>query len=327
VHFIDQAIVIVKAGKGGNGIVSFRREKFVPAGGPSGGNGGKGGSVIFEADNNLQTLLDFNFNREIVAKDGSKGGPNRRSGASGEDKIVKVPCGTEIRDLNTGIILGDLVQNKDKIVVARGGRGGLGNAHFLSNQNRAPEFCIDGREGEIWEIKLELKLIAEVGIIGLPNAGKSTLISVLSSASPKIANYPFTTLVPNLGVVRKPDGNGCLFADIPGLISGAAEGIGLGHDFLRHIERTKILIHLIDVAAEKPLFDYEVIEDELNKYGNGLISKERLIVLTKIELVEEDYLKTITKKLENVSKKKVFVISSSLRKGLSPLLSEVWSKV
>ena len=325
--FIDQAKVIVRAGKGGDGIVSFRREKFVPAGGPSGGNGGKGGSVIFEADNNLQTLLDFKFNREIIAKDGSKGGPNKRSGASGDDRIVKVPCGTEIIDLNTGIILGDLVQNKEKIVIAKGGRGGLGNAHFLSNQNRAPEFCIDGREGEIWEIKLELKLIAEVGIIGLPNAGKSTLISVLSSASPKIANYPFTTLVPNLGVVRKPDGNGCLFADIPGLISGAAQGIGLGHDFLRHIERTKILIHLIDVSSAKPLIDYEVIKDELKKYGNGLINKERIIVLTKIELVEENYLKTITKKLENLSNKKVFVISSSLRKGLSQLLSEVWKKV
>ena len=325
--FIDQAKVIVRAGKGGDGIVSFRREKFVPAGGPSGGNGGKGGSVIFEADNNLQTLLDFKFNREIIAKDGSKGGPNKRSGASGDDRIVKVPCGTEIIDLNTGIILGDLVQNKEKIVIAKGGRGGLGNAHFLSNQNRAPEFCIDGREGEMWEIKLELKLIAEVGIIGLPNAGKSTLISVLSSASPKIANYPFTTLVPNLGVVRKPDGNGCLFADIPGLISGAAQGIGLGHDFLRHIERTKILIHLIDVSSEKPLIDYEVIKDELKKYGNGLINKERIIVLTKIELVEENYLKTITKKLENLSNKKVFVISSSLRKGLSCLLSEVWERL
>jgi len=327
VKFIDQAKVIVRAGKGGDGIVSFRREKFVPAGGPSGGNGGKGGSVIFEADNNLQTLLDFKFNREIIAKDGSKGGPNKRSGASGDDRIVKVPCGTEIIDLNTGIILGDLVQNKEKIVIAKGGRGGLGNAHFLSNQNRAPEFCIDGREGEMWEIKLELKLIAEVGIIGLPNAGKSTLISVLSSASPKIANYPFTTLVPNLGVVRKPDGNGCLFADIPGLISGAAQGIGLGHDFLRHIERTKILIHLIDVSSEKPLIDYEVIKDELKKYGNGLINKERIIVLTKIELVEENYLKTITKKLENLSNKKVFVISSSLRKGLSCLLSEVWERL
>tara|TARA_B100000945_G_scaffold34668_1_gene23514 strand:+ start:1894 stop:2877 length:984 start_codon:yes stop_codon:yes gene_type:complete len=327
VHFIDQAKVIVKAGKGGDGIVSFRREKFVPAGGPSGGNGGKGGSVVFEADNNLQTLLDFKFNREIVAKDGSKGGPNKRSGASGEDKIVKVPCGTEIIDLNTGIILGDLLKNKEKVVIARGGRGGLGNSHFLSNQNRAPEFCIAGKEGETWEIKLELKLIAEVGIIGLPNAGKSTLISVISSASPKIANYPFTTLIPNLGVVRKLDGNGCLFADIPGLISGASEGIGLGHDFLRHIERTKILIHLIDMASENPIKDYQVIEEELNKYGNGLIKKERIVVLTKIELVEDDYLKIITKKLENLSKKKVFVISSSLRKGLSQLLSEVWEKV
>ncbi len=326
-HFIDQAKVIVKAGKGGDGIVSFRREKFVPAGGPSGGNGGKGGSVVFEADNNLQTLLDFKFNREIVAKDGSKGGPNKRSGASGEDKIVKVPCGTEIIDLNTGIILGDLLKNKEKVVIARGGRGGLGNSHFLSNQNRAPEFCIAGKEGETWEIKLELKLIAEVGIIGLPNAGKSTLISVISSASPKIANYPFTTLIPNLGVVRKLDGNGCLFADIPGLISGASEGIGLGHDFLRHIERTKILIHLIDMASENPIKDYQVIEEELNKYGNGLIKKERIVVLTKIELVEDDYLKIITKKLENLSKKKVFVISSSLRKGLSQLLSEVWEKV
>tara|TARA_Y100001968_G_scaffold313878_1_gene338589 strand:- start:908 stop:1891 length:984 start_codon:yes stop_codon:yes gene_type:complete len=327
VHFIDQAKVIVIAGKGGDGIVSFRREKFVPAGGPSGGNGGKGGSVIFEADNNLQTLLDFKFNREIVAKDGLKGGPNKRSGASGEDKIVKVPCGTEIRDINTGIILGDLLKNKEKVVIARGGRGGLGNSHFLSNQNRAPEFCIAGREGEIWEIKLELKLIAEVGIIGLPNAGKSTLISVISSASPKIANYPFTTLIPNLGVVRKSDGNGCLFADIPGLISGAAEGIGLGHDFLRHVERTKILVHLIETSSEHPIEDYKVIEEELNKYGHGLIKKERIIVLSKMELVKEDYLKIITKKLENLSKKKVFVISSSLRKGLSQLLSEVWEKV
>ena len=326
-HFIDQAKVIVKAGKGGDGIVSFRREKFVPAGGPSGGNGGKGGSVVFEADNNLQTLLDFKFNREIVAKDGSKGGPNKRSGASGEDKIVKVPCGTEIIDLNTGIILGDLLKNKEKVVIARGGRGGLGNSHFLSNQNRAPEFCIAGKEGETWEIKLELKLIAEVGIIGLPNAGKSTLISVISSASPKIANYPFTTLIPNLGVVRKLDGNGCLFADIPGLISGAADGVGLGHDFLRHIQRTKILIHLIDSISENPISDFKIIEQELKKYGKGLLDKDRIVVLSKMELVDDNYLKIITKKLENLSKKKVLVISSSLQEGLSELLSEVWNRI
>ena len=326
-HFIDQAEVILKAGKGGDGIVSFRREKFVPAGGPSGGNGGRGGSIIFIADNNLQTLLDFKFNREISAKDGIKGGPNKRTGARGEDRILKVPCGTEIRDLKTGIILGDLVDHNEQVVIAYGGRGGLGNSHFLSNSNRAPEFCIDGREGEIWHVKLELKLIAQVGIIGLPNAGKSTLITALSSARPKIADYPFTTLIPNLGVVRKPDGNGCLFADIPGLISGAAEGIGLGHDFLRHIERTKILIHLIDVFANDPINDFLIIDDELKKYGNGLLDKYRIVVLNKMELVEVEYLKSITKKLENLSKKKVLVISSSLRKGLTQLLSEVWKKV
>ena len=326
-HFIDQAEVILKAGKGGDGIVSFRREKFVPAGGPSGGNGGRGGSIIFIADNNLQTLLDFKFNREISAKDGIKGGPNKRTGARGEDRILKVPCGTEIRDLKTGIILGDLVDHNEQVVIAYGGRGGLGNSHFLSNSNRAPEFCIDGREGEIWHVKLELKLIAQVGIIGLPNAGKSTLITALSSARPKIADYPFTTLIPNLGVVRKPDGNGCLFADIPGLISGASEGIGLGHDFLRHIERTKILIHLIDIFVDDPLNDFLIIDNELKKYGNGLIDKYRIIVFNKTELVEEEYLKSMTKKLENLSKKKVLAISSSLRKGLTQLLSEVWKKV
>ena len=326
-HFIDQAEVILKAGKGGDGIVSFRREKFVPAGGPSGGNGGRGGSIIFVADNNLQTLLDFKFNREISAKDGIKGGPNKRTGARGEDRILKVPCGTEIRDSKTGIILGDLVEHNEQVVIAYGGRGGLGNSHFLSNSNRAPEFCIDGREGEIWHVKLELKLIAQVGIIGLPNAGKSTLITALSSARPKIADYPFTTLIPNLGVVRKPDGNGCLFADIPGLISGAAEGIGLGHDFLRHIERTKILIHLIDVFADDPINDFLIIDNELKKYGNGLIDKYRIVVFNKTELVEEEYLKSMTKKLENLSKKKVLAISSSLRKGLTQLLSEVWKKV
>ncbi len=326
-QFIDQANIILKAGKGGNGIVAFRREKFVPAGGPSGGNGGKGGSIILIADNNLQTLLDFKFNREISAKDGFKGGPNKRTGASGENTILRVPCGTEVRDVNSGIVLGDLTEDQQSLIIAYGGRGGHGNAHYLSNHNRAPESFTEGQQGEIWEVQLELKLLAEVGIIGLPNAGKSTLISVLSSARPKIANYPFTTLIPNLGVVRKVDGDGCLFADIPGLISGAAEGIGLGHDFLRHIQRTKILIHLIDSFAENPINDYEIIEKELKQYGKGLLDKERIVVLNKKELVDPNYLKTITKKLENLSKKKVLVISSSLREGLSSLLSEVWDQI
>jgi len=327
VQFIDQANIILKAGNGGNGIVSFRREKFVPAGGPSGGNGGKGGSIILIADNNLQTLLDFKFNREIFAKDGFKGGPNKRTGASGENTILKVPCGTEVRDVNSDIILGDLTQDKQSLTIAYGGRGGHGNAYYLSNQNRAPESFTEGKEGEIWEVQLELKLLAEVGIIGLPNAGKSTLISVLSSARPKIADYPFTTLIPNLGVVRKADGDGCLFADIPGLISGAAEGVGLGHDFLRHIKRTKILIHLIDSMSENLIHDFEIVEQELKLYGNGLLNKERILVLNKMELVDENYLEIMIKKLENISKKKVLVISSSLRKGLSSLLSEVWTKI
>ena len=326
-QFIDQANIILKAGKGGNGIVSFRREKFVPAGGPSGGNGGKGGSIILIADNNLQTLLDFKFNREIFAKDGFKGGPNKRSGATGENTILKVPCGTEIKDVNSGIILGDLTEDKQSLIIAFGGRGGHGNAYYLSNQNRAPESFTEGQEGEIWEVQLELKLLAEVGIIGLPNAGKSTLISVLSSARPKIANYPFTTLRPNLGVVRKSDGNGCLFADIPGLISGAAEGVGLGHDFLRHIQRTKILIHLIDSIADNPIHDFEIIEKELKQYGNGLLDKKRIVVLNKMELVDGNYLRAVVKKLEKLSNKKVLVISSSLREGLSSLLSEVWNHI
>ena len=326
-QFIDQAKIFLKAGKGGNGIVAFRREKFVPAGGPSGGNGGKGGSIILVADNNLQTLLDFKFKKEIFAKNGEKGGPNKRSGASGEDTILKVPCGTEVIDVNTGIILGDLTEDKQSLTIAYGGRGGHGNAYYLSNQNRAPESFTEGKDGEAWEVQLELKLLAEVGIIGLPNAGKSTLISVLSSARPKIANYPFTTLIPNLGVVRKSDGHGCLFADIPGLISGAAVGVGLGHDFLRHIQRTKILIHLIDSISEDPINDFKIIEKELKHYGKGLLDKERLVVLNKMELVDDNYLKIITKKLEKLSQKKVLVISSSLQKGLSILLSEVWKRI
>ena len=223
--------------------------------------------------------------------------------------------------------MGDLTEDKQSLTIAYGGRGGHGNAYYLSNQNRAPESFTEGKEGETWEVQFELKLLAEVGIIGLPNAGKSTLISVLSSARPKIANYPFTTLIPNLGVVRKADGNGCLFADIPGLISGAAEGVGLGHDFLRHIQRTKILIHLIDSIAENPINDFEIIEKELEQYGNGLLDKKRIVVLNKMELVDENYLRSIIKKLEKLSNKKVLVISSSLREGLTSLLSEVWNYI
>ena len=251
-QFIDQATIEVRAGKGGDGIVAFRREKYVPAGGPSGGNGGKGGSVNLIAVENLQTLLDFQYARSFKADDGKRGGPSNCTGANGEDRSIKVPCGTMVYDADTEEVLADLIENGQSFCAAKGGKGGLGNQHFLSNRNRAPEYALPGLEGDVRNLRLELKLLAEVGIIGLPNAGKSTLIAALSSARPKIANYPFTTLVPNLGVVRKPSGDGTVFADIPGLIEGAHQGVGLGHDFLRHIERTRLLVHLVDLTAEIP---------------------------------------------------------------------------
>lgn len=250
-QFIDQAEVEVQAGKGGDGIVAFRREKYVPAGGPAGGNGGQGGSVIFEAAENLQTLLDFRYAHIFKAEDGERGGPKNMTGAAGRDRLVQVPCGTVVYDAETDEILGDLTRSGQQLVVAQGGKGGLGNKHFLSNRNRAPEHALPGLPGEQRLLRLELKLLAEVGIIGLPNAGKSTLISSLSAARPKVADYPFTTLVPNLGVVRKPTGDGTVFADIPGLIEGAHQGTGLGHDFLRHIERTRLLLHLIDATQDE----------------------------------------------------------------------------
>ena len=259
-QFIDQSVIEVEAGDGGDGIVAFRREKYVPAGGPSGGNGGRGGSIIFVADNNLQTLLDFRYKHLFKAQNGERGGPNNCTGAGGKDLIVEVPCGTSVYDAATSALLCDIVEPGQSFQVAKGGKGGLGNQHFLSNSNRVPEYALPGLEGEKKVLRLELKLLAEVGIIGLPNAGKSTLISSLSAARPKIADYPFTTLIPNLGVVKKPTGDGTVFADIPGLIAGASHGAGLGHDFLRHIERTRVLLHLIDATSEDIIADFHTIQ-------------------------------------------------------------------
>ena len=326
-QFIDQARVSVRGGRGGDGIVAFRREKYVPAGGPSGGDGGHGGNVVLEADDNLQTLLDFKYKRLFPAVDGRRGGPNRCTGASGDDLVIKVPCGTEVRHLTTGILLGDLTTGGEQLVVAFGGRGGLGNAHYLSNRNRAPEKCTEGRDGEEWPLQLELKLLAEVGIIGLPNAGKSTLISVLSAARPKIADYPFTTLVPNLGVVRRPTGDGTVFADIPGLIAGAAQGAGLGHDFLRHIERTRLLIHMVDGGSEDPIGDLQVVEKELQAYGQGLAERPRLLVLNKLELIDEDNRADLIQRLEEASGRSVLLISAAMAQGLEALLQTVWSEL
>ncbi|WP_216903781.1 Obg family GTPase CgtA [Synechococcus sp. CCY 9618] len=326
-QFIDQARIAVRAGRGGDGIVAFRREKYVPAGGPSGGDGGRGGDVLLVADANLQTLLDFKYRRLFAADDGRRGGPNRSTGASADTLTIRVPCGTEVRDRRTGILLGDLTAPGEELLVAAGGRGGLGNAHYLSNRNRAPEKFTEGKEGEEWLLQMELKLLAEVGIIGLPNAGKSTLIAVLSAARPKIADYPFTTLVPNLGVVRRPSGDGTVFADIPGLIAGAARGAGLGHEFLRHIERTRLLLHLVDAGAEDVAGDLKVVETELSAYGHGLVERPRLVVLTKRELCEEGRLESLVAQLEEHTGQKPLVISAATNRGLDALLAAVWQQL
>ncbi|MCS5699585.1 GTPase ObgE [Cyanobium sp. FGCU-52] len=330
-QFIDQARIAVRAGRGGDGIVAFRREKYVPAGGPSGGDGGRGGDVLLQADANLQTLLDFKYKRLFAATDGVRGGPNRCTGASGPPLVIKVPCGTEVRDARTGILLGDLTDQGQQLLVAAGGRGGLGNAHYLSNRNRAPEKCTEGRDGEEWTLHLELKLLAEVGIIGLPNAGKSTLIAVLSAARPKIADYPFTTLVPNLGVVRRPSGDGTVFADIPGLIAGAAQGAGLGHDFLRHIERTRLLVHLVDASSEDPVADLGVVEAELAAYGHGLSGRPRLVVLTKAELLDEETLSEVRSRVAShcggAGLEPPLTISAVAARGLDTLLAAVWMQL
>ncbi|MCP9786896.1 Obg family GTPase CgtA [Cyanobium sp. N5-Cardenillas] len=326
-QFIDQARIAVRAGRGGDGIVAFRREKYVPAGGPSGGDGGRGGDVLLVADANLQTLLDFKYRRLFAADDGRRGGPNRSSGASASTLTIRVPCGTEVRDCRTGILLGDLTNPGEELLVAAGGRGGLGNAHYLSNRNRAPEKFTEGKEGEEWKLQLELKLLAEVGIIGLPNAGKSTLIAVLSAARPKIADYPFTTLVPNLGVVRRPSGDGTVFADIPGLIAGAARGAGLGHEFLRHIERTRLLLHLVDAGGDDVLRDLLVVEEELAAYGNGLSDRPRLVVLNKMELCDAEELEARVLAIAAHTGQSPLVISAAASQGLDALLAAVWQQL
>ncbi len=333
-QFIDHAEIEVVAGDGGDGIVAFRREKYVPTGGPSGGNGGQGGSVILVAVEELQTLLDFRYARIFKADAGKRGGPKNRTGASGSDRQIEVPCGTMVYDADTGDLLGDLVTPQQSLCVAVGGKGGLGNKHFLSNRNRAPEQALPGLPGEQRRLRLELKLLAEVGIIGLPNAGKSTLISALSAAKPKIADYPFTTLIPNLGVVRRPTGDGTVFADIPGLIEGAHQGTGLGHEFLRHIERTRLLLHLVDVTAADPLADFATIQAELSAYGQGLADRPQLIALNKLDAIANNPNDTETPsgqsptdlaaELQSYSPYPIFLISAVTRTGLDLLTQHIW---
>jgi GTP-binding protein len=326
-QFIDQAEIEVQAGNGGDGIVAFRREKYVPAGGPAGGNGGRGGDVILTAVEQLQTLLDFRYAHRFEAENGGRGGPNNRTGADGSDRIIQVPVGTVVYDADTDEIIGDLVEPGQTFCAAKGGKGGLGNKHFLSNRNRAPEYALPGLPGEQRLLRLELKLLAEVGIIGLPNAGKSTLIASLSAARPKIADYPFTTLVPNLGVVRKPSGDGTVFADIPGLIEGAHAGAGLGHDFLRHIERTRLLLHLIDGTAEDPIANYHTIQQELQAYGRGLADRPQILALNKVDAVDSETADALATQLSQLSQVPVFQISAVAQIGLDPLLQKIWQSL
>ena len=326
-QFIDLAEVELESGSGGDGMVTFRREKYVPAGGPSGGNGGRGGSIYFTAVEDLQTLLDFRYNRRFKAESGTKGGSSSCTGKSGEDLNVDVPCGTMIYDTATDELIVDLVEPGQTYRVVTGGKGGLGNQHFLTNSNRAPDYALPGQPPQQKRIRLELKLLAEVGIIGLPNAGKSTLISALSAARPKVADYPFTTLVPNLGVVRKPSGDGTLFADIPGLIEGASQGAGLGHDFLRHIERTRVLLHLVEATGSDPIGAYRTIRQELSAYSDSLAIRKQVLALSKIDAVDDEEIAEIAAELEKVSGQQVFLISSATRTGLEPMLKEIWNEL
>ncbi len=318
--FVDEAKFFVKAGDGGNGCVSFRREKYVPRGGPNGGDGGKGGDVYLVADSNLRSLIDFRYRSHFKAEPGIRGQGSDMHGRGGKDSILRVPLGSVIKDAETGAVLVDLTEPDQTYCVAEGGKGGLGNSRFATSTNRAPRKATPGKPGEERWLIIELKLLADVGLIGLPNAGKSTLLSKLSAANPKIASYPFTTLEPQLGVLHFKYTEPCIIADIPGLIEGAHEGIGLGHQFLRHIERTSILLHLIDASTpdEQPLEDYRTLARELGAYNQELLDRKHLIVLNKIDLIDEERLAEVREQFAAVGMP-VLVISAEEGDGLEPL--------
>ncbi len=328
--FIDEAKIYVKAGDGGNGAATFRREKYIPMGGPNGGDGGKGGSIYVIADRNINTLVDYRYTRKFIGKRGENGGGADQYGRGGDDIVLRMPVGTVVYDLNTEEILADLAEHDQKVLIARGGKGGLGNVHFKSSTNRAPRKKTNGQEGEEFELRLELRVLADVGLLGLPNAGKSTLIRAISSARPKVADYPFTTLHPNLGVVRVDDEKSFVVADVPGLIEGAADGAGLGIRFLKHLQRTRILLHLVDIAPidpdANPVRDAKAIVGELIKHDPGFGEKPRWLVLNKLDLIpEEDREKTIKDFLKAYKKATkydgpVFPITAISGDGTKPLI-------
>jgi GTPase len=324
--FIDRVKIRVRAGDGGNGVTAFRREKFVPRGGPSGGDGGRGGDVWLVADSSLNTLLHLRYNPEHAAGRGRHGEGSNRTGHEGEDVVVRVPVGTQVFDAETGDLFVDLSEDGRRWLAAKGGRGGFGNAHFASSTNRAPRYHQQGGAGEERELQLELKLLADVALVGFPNAGKSTLISTVSAAKPKIADYPFTTLEPNLGVVDLGDYRTFVVADIPGLIEGAHEGAGLGDRFLRHVERTRLLLHLVDVSSvsgRDPVGDYEVINRELSAYGGGLAERPQFVVATKLDALDEPERLERLRERARTDGREFFEVSSATGRGVRELVLAV----
>ncbi len=322
--FIDRTKIIIRSGKGGPGMVSFRREKFVPKGGPEGGNGGKGGNVIFVADKQMNTLLDFKYKRHFFAQDGANGGIKKMFGKNGENLIINVPCGTLVKNAETDEILADLTDAGEEFLALKGGKGGKGNWEFRSATNQTPRYAEPGLPGEELEVILELKLIADVGIVGFPNAGKSTLISTISAAKPKIADYPFTTLVPNLGIVKIDYAKNYTVADIPGLIEGAAEGKGLGIQFLRHVERTRVLLFLIEATSESPVDDYNTLRYELEKYNPEMLDKQQFVAISKIDIIDEETKNELAKLKFSESHISPLLISSVSHENIKTLKFKIW---
>ncbi len=321
--FIDSAKIYVKSGKGGDGIIHWRREKFIPKGGPDGGNGGVGGDVIFIADKQINTLLDFRYKKKFIAKDGNVGEGSNKEGRSAEPIYIKVPAGTLIRDAETKELIIDITDDGQEFVIAKGGRGGKGNWLFRSPTNQAPRVCTPGDPGIEFHLELEMKLLADIGLVGFPNAGKSTLISTISAAKPKIADYPFTTLIPNLGMVYFQPGKSFVVADIPGLIEGAHEGKGLGIQFLKHIERTKALLFLIDCTSEDIKKDYKVLANELKAFSKDLPKKKKIIAITKLDIADDEVKKKL-KKLKFPKGVIVHQISAATNAGIADLVEAMW---
>ncbi len=326
--FVDIAKIKIKAGNGGNGAVSFRREKYVAAGGPDGGDGGKGGNIVFKVDDNLATLADFRYKRKYTASNGENGSGGRKNGRGGEDLIIKVPRGTIIREVESGAIMADM-SDMEEFIAAKGGRGGWGNPHFATPTRQVPRFAKNGTPGEEWEVNLELKLLADVGLLGFPNVGKSTLVSVVSQAKPIIANYHFTTLTPVLGVVSLGEGSSFVMADIPGLIEGAGDGVGLGHEFLRHVDRCRLLVHIVDAAGSEgrdPIEDFEIINKELEKFDPELAKRPQIVAANKIDLATDEQLERLEKYFTEKGYE-YHTMCAPITEGTEALISAVWNKL